>query len=80
MHQHIFKVGWLVTKKLRTTTTLYYTIFLPGVFLHEIVLWFIAGILNVRAERAIAWPEQQAIGELNSISSSWQKIRRVQKS
>lgn len=64
MHQHIFKVGWLVTKKLRTTTTLYYTIFLPGVFLHEVTLWFIAGILNVRAERAIAWPEQQAVGEL----------------
>lgn len=64
MHQHIFKVGWLLTKRLQTTTTLYYTFFLPGVVLHEFVYWFVAGMLNVRAERAIAWPEAQQIAEL----------------
>ncbi|MEO8397943.1 MAG: hypothetical protein ABI700_33425, partial [Chloroflexota bacterium] len=64
-HQHIFKVGWLLTKNLQTTTIFYYTFFLPGVFLHEFVYWMAAGILNVRAERAIAWPEAQAIAELN---------------
>lgn len=64
LHQHIFKVGWLLTKNLHTTTILYYTFFLPGVFFHEFVLWLVAGILNVRAERALAWPEAQAIAEL----------------
>ena len=64
LHQHIFKVGWLLTKNLQTTTILYYTIFLPGVFLHELVYWLVAGIVNVRAERAIRWPEAQAIAEL----------------
>jgi hypothetical protein len=64
LHQHLFKVGWLVTKNLHTTTILYYTFFLPGVALNQFVYWFVAGILNVRAERAIAWPEAQAIGEL----------------
>lgn len=64
LHQHIFKVGWLLTKNLQTTTILYYLIFLPGVFLHEFVLWLVAGIFNVRAERAIAWPEAQAVAEL----------------
>jgi hypothetical protein len=64
-HQHIFKVGWLLTKNLQTTTIFYYTFFLPGVFMHEFVYWMAAGILNVRAERAIAWPEAQAIAELN---------------
>ncbi len=64
LHQHIFKVGWLLTKNLRTTTVLYYTFFLPGVVLDEIVYWLVAGIVNVRAERAIAWPEAQAIAEL----------------
>ena len=64
-HQHIFKVGWLLTKNLQTTTIFYYTFFLPGVFLHEFIYWMAAGILNVRAERAIAWPEAQAIAELN---------------
>lgn len=64
LHQHIFKVGWLLTKNLHTTTILFYTFFLPGVFFHEFVLWLVAGVLNVRAERAIAWPEAQAIAEL----------------
>lgn len=64
LHQHIFKVGWLLTKNLHTTTILYYTFFLPGVVFHEFILWLVAGMLNVRAERAIAWPESQAIAEL----------------
>lgn len=64
LHQHIFKVGWLLTKRLQTTTILYYTFFLPGVVLHEVILWLVAGILNVRAERAFAWPEATAIAEL----------------
>lgn len=64
LHQHIFKVGWLVTKSFQTTTILYYTFFLPGVFLHEITYWFAAGILNVHAKSSIQWPEAQEIAEL----------------
>jgi hypothetical protein len=64
LHQHIFKVGWLLTQNFKTTTILYYTFFLPGVLLHEFVYWLAAGIFNVRADRAIKWPEAQEIGEL----------------
>lgn len=64
LHQHIFKVGWLLTHNFRTTTILYYTFFLPGVILHEVVYWLTAGLLNVRADRAVKWPEAQEIGEL----------------
>ena len=64
LHQHIFKVGWLVTKQYQTTTILYYAFFLPGIVLYELVIWLVAGFLNVRADRAIAWPEKQEIGEL----------------
>lgn len=64
LHQHIFKVGWLLTKNLRTTTILYYTFFLPGVVLHEVVYWLVAGILNVRAESVFQYPEAQSIAEL----------------
>lgn len=64
LHQHIFKVGWLLTKNFQTTTILYYTFFLPGVFLNQFVIWLVAGIVNVRADRAISWPEQQEIAEL----------------
>jgi hypothetical protein len=64
LHQHIFKVGWLVTKNFQTTTILYYTFFLPGVVLYELVRWMIAGVLDVRAEGAISLPEKQEIAEL----------------
>ncbi|MCK6578049.1 MAG: hypothetical protein L6Q98_08095 [Anaerolineae bacterium] len=64
MHEHVFKVGWLITKKQRTTTLLYYTFFLPGVILHELVRWLVAGLLNVRADRAIKLPDEQQIAEL----------------
>jgi len=64
LHQHIFKVGWLLTRNYETTTILYYTIFLPGVLLHEVVYWLMAGVMNVRADRSIQWPEKQEIGDL----------------
>lgn len=64
LHQHIFKLGWLLSHNFQTTTILYYTFFLPGVILHEVIYWLVAGMLNVRAEGAIKWPEPQEIGEL----------------
>jgi len=65
LHQHIFKVGWLVTHSFQTTTILYYTFFLPGVFIHELSYWLAAGILNVHAKSSIQWPEAQEIAELD---------------
>lgn len=64
LHQHIFKVGWLVTKQYQTTTILYYAFFLPGIILNQFVFWLAAGFLNVSAERTIQWPQKQEIGEL----------------
>ncbi|NJL58178.1 hypothetical protein HC928_25975, partial [bacterium] len=43
---------------------LYYTFFLPGILAYELVYWLAAGVLNVRADRAIALPEKQEVGEL----------------
>lgn len=64
LHQHIFKVGWLLTNNFQITTILYYSLFLPGVVLHELCVWLLAGLLRVRAERAICFPAAQEIGEL----------------
>lgn len=64
LYQHIFKVGWLLTKNLRSTTALFYVFMLPGLLVHQFIYWLVAGILDVRAERAIAWPETQQIAEL----------------
>ncbi len=81
LHRHVFKVGWLTTKDYQTTTILYYTIFLPGVVLHEVTYWLAAGILNVRAENAIEWPEKQEIGELKlnfvQLSKKAGRLRRA---
>jgi len=64
LHQHIFKVGWLVTKDFQTTTILYYTFLLPGVILHEVIYWLAAGLLNVRADASLQYPEAQQTGQL----------------
>ncbi|MDX2162551.1 MAG: hypothetical protein SF162_14605 [bacterium] len=64
LHQHIFKVGWLLTKNLHTTTILYYTFFLPGVVLHEVIVWLMAGVLNIRATGELSFPDKQEIAEL----------------
>lgn len=64
LHQHLFKVGWLVTKNLHTTTILYYTFFLPGVILNQLVYWLTAGIINVQAKRAIQMPQAQEVAQL----------------
>lgn len=64
LQQHLFKVGWLLTKDFRTTTVLYYVFFLPGVILHEVALWLAAGVFNVRADRATQFPQPQEIPEL----------------
>ncbi len=64
LHQHIFKVGWLITNNFQTTTILYYILFLPGILLHELTVWLIAGLIGVRADRAVDFPERQEIGEL----------------
>jgi len=64
LHQHIFKVGWLILKNFQQTTLLYYTFFLPGVIINQLVYWLMAGVLDVRADRAIRLPEKQEIGEL----------------
>ncbi len=65
LHQHIFKVGWLLTNNFHITTILYYCLFLPGIVLHELSIWLLAGLLRVRAERAIRFPAPQEIGELH---------------
>lgn len=53
-----------MTQNYQTTTILYYTFFLPGVLLHELVYWLAAGMLNVRASQTLKWPDAQEVGEL----------------
>ena len=64
LHQHIFKVGWLITRNHQITAVLYGIIFLPGVLLRGATVWLAAGALNVRVTRSFQLPPEQAIGQL----------------
>jgi hypothetical protein len=47
IHQHMFGVGYLLTGDKGSATGFYYLIFFPAVVLHELVQYFVCGILNV---------------------------------
>ena len=64
LHQHIFKVGWLLTNNFQTTTIFYYILFLPGILLREFTRWLAASLLHLKPARAIGFPQPQEIGEL----------------
>lgn len=64
LYRHLFKVGWLLSHNLQATTIFFYLIFLPGIALHEATVWLVAGIFNVRADRALAWPATQSEARL----------------
>lgn len=63
LHQHIFKVGWLISNNFQTATALYCIFFLPGILLRELALWLAATLLRVRTERAIRFPQTHELGE-----------------
>jgi hypothetical protein len=64
IHAHLYGVGWLLTSSKKSATALYYVLLFPGVFVHEFTQYLVAGALNVRIKRVIAWPEAQEDGTL----------------
>lgn len=64
IHSHLYGVGWLLTNDEKSATAIYYVLLFPGVFLHEFVQYMLAGALNVKIKRMIAWPEAQENGTL----------------
>ncbi len=64
IHSHLYGVGWLLTEDKQSATALYYLALLPGVFVHEVTQWLLAGALNVPTKRVMAWPEAQEDGTL----------------
>ncbi|MBN1963142.1 MAG: hypothetical protein JW910_00745 [Anaerolineae bacterium] len=64
IHQHLFGVGWLLTRDNQRATLFYYIILLPGVFLHEFTQWLAAGALRVKTKKITVWPKPQKNGTL----------------
>lgn len=78
IQSHLYGVGWLLTNNKKTATALYYILWFPGVFVHEFTQYLLAGALNVRIKRMIAWPEAQDDGTLRLDFVQIQKANRVQ--
>ncbi len=64
IHSHLYGVGWVLTNNKKSATALYYVLLFPGVFVHEFTQYLVAGALNVRIKRVLAWPEAQEDGTL----------------
>lgn len=47
LHQHMFGIGYLLTGEKSSATGFYYIVFFPAVALHELIQYFVCGILNV---------------------------------
>ncbi len=62
LEQHMIGLGLLVTGRLDMAIMCYYVIMLPGVFLHELSHWLVAGALNVPATHMALWPERTETG------------------
>jgi len=64
IHQHTFGIGYLLTKDKIAATRLFYVFFLPGILVHEVVQYLVAGALNVPIKKVVAWPEKQENGTM----------------
>lgn len=64
VQSHLYGVGWVLTNHPKTATALYYLLLSPGVFVHEFTQYIVAGALNVKIKRVMAWPEAQEDGTL----------------
>ena len=49
LHFEVFKVGWLITQRFKSVALLYYCAFLPGVFVHSVLSFITATLMNVTA-------------------------------
>jgi len=79
VHRHLYGVGWVLTNSKKTATALYYVLLLPGVFVHEFTQYLVAGALNVRIRRVIAWPEAQDNGTLRLNFITIQRARPLER-
>jgi hypothetical protein len=64
IHKHFYGMGWLLTQNEISATRLFYVFFAPGVFLHELVQYLVAGALNIPIKKGFHWPQQQSDGSM----------------
>ncbi len=58
LERHMVGLGLLLTGQINAAYMFYYVVMLPGVLVHELSHWLMAGALNVPTARLVVWPEQ----------------------
>lgn len=61
---HIQGVAYLLTGNTRVAMWLFWAIFLPGTFLHELSHWLTAKVVGVKTSSFSLWPHMKKGGEL----------------
>jgi hypothetical protein len=61
---HIQGVAFLLTGSPKVAMWLYWVLFLPGTFVHELSHWLVAKLLLVQTSRFSLWPQMKKGGEL----------------
>jgi hypothetical protein len=61
---HVQGVAFLLTGNQRAAMWIFWVLFLPGTFLHELSHWLTAKLLRVKTGRFSLWPKPQKRGQL----------------
>jgi hypothetical protein len=61
---HVQGVAFLLTGNQRAAIWIFWVLFLPGTFLHELSHWLTAKLLRVKTGRFSLWPKPQRKGQL----------------
>src|SRR5690349_3411878 len=64
IHRHLFGVGYLISREKHAATFFYYLLLLPGVVLHEVSRYLVAGMFHVNPAAFMLFPEAQEDGSL----------------
>src|SRR5215468_20502 len=64
IHRHLFGMGFLLAKEKHAATFFYYFLLAPGVFLHEISHYLMAGIFGIGHKKFDLFPHAQEDGSL----------------
>ncbi len=64
IQQHLLGVGLLVAQEQHLATVIYCVVVLPGLLVHELTRWIMAGILNVKSTRVMKWPKADERGRI----------------
>jgi hypothetical protein len=67
-----------MTNDKKSATALYYVLLFPGVLVPEFTQYLVAGALNVKIKRVIAWPQAQSDGTLRLDFVQIKNANRVQ--